>query len=126
MAHTVNTLSPTDLASYRKSLKQRKQIKKPVSSRIQKARAIAQQAASILKDQFGVEKVALFGSVVDPSLFHAKSDVDLAVWGLSGRTYFQAVGVLQALDKDFKIDLISFDEAPLSLQEVIQRDGEEL
>jgi predicted nucleotidyltransferase len=126
MAHTVNTLSPTDLAAYRKSLKQRQQIKKPVSSRIQKAHALAQQAASILKDQFGVKKVALFGSVVNPSLFHAKSDVDLAVWGLSGRTYFQAVGVLQALDKDFKIDLISFDEAPLSLQEVIQRDGEEL
>jgi predicted nucleotidyltransferase len=126
MDRTVSTLSSTDLASYRKSLKRRQRAKSPSSARLEKAHEIAYRAALILKDQFGVKKVVLFGSALHPKLYHAHSDIDLAVWGLSGRTYFQAVGVLQSLDPDFKIDLISFDDALPALREGIQRDGKEL
>jgi predicted nucleotidyltransferase len=126
MDRTVSKLSPADLASYRRSLKRRQQVKRPSNARIQKAYEVAYRAASILKNQFGVKKVVLFGSIGYPHLFHTHSDIDLAVWDLTGREYFQAVGVLQSLDPDFKIDLISFDGALPALQEVIRRDGKEL
>lgn len=126
MDRTVSKLSPADLASYRRSLKRRQQIKRPSNARIQKAYEVAYRAASILKDQFGVKKVVLFGSVVYPHLFHTHSDIDLAVWDLTGREYFQAIGVLQSLDPDFEIDLISFDKALPALQDVIRRDGKEI
>lgn len=127
MDRTVGVLSPVDLASYRKSLKKRQQrVKQPDAVRIEKAYEVAHRAALILKDRFGVEKVVLFGSVLHPHLFHTHSDIDLAVWDLSGRSYFQAVGFLQSLDPEFKIDLITFNEASPSLQEVILRDGKDL
>lgn len=126
MGRTVSTLSTKDLASYRRSLKRRQQVKNPNAARVERAQEIAYRAALILKDQFGVKKVVLFGSVLQPHLFHIHSDIDLAVWDLTGREYFKAVGVLQSLDPDFTIDLISFDEALPALQEVIRRDGKEL
>jgi uncharacterized protein len=126
MDRTVSSLSPKDLASYRRSLKKRLHSSKTDGVRFERAKKIAQRATSILKERFGVNRVVLFGSVVEPKRFHANSDIDLAVWDLSGREYFQAVGVLQSLDPDFKIDLISFHEALPALQEVILRDGKEL
>lgn len=126
MDQTVSKLSSADLASYRKSLKRRQQAKNSNTARISRAQEIAHRAALILKEQYGVKKVVLFGSILQPHLFHLHSDIDLVVWDLTGREYFQAVGVLQSLDQDFKIDLISFEEALPSLQKVIQRDGKEL
>jgi predicted nucleotidyltransferase len=107
-------------------LKKRQRAKSPSIVRIKRAQEIAHRATLILKDQFGVKKVVLFGSVLQPHLFHIHSDIDLAVWDLTGRAYFQAVGVLQSLDPEYKIDLISFDEALPALREVIERDGKEL
>ena len=126
MDRTASVLSPADLASYRKALKKLRSGKKPDFARVQKAQKIARQAALMLKEQFGVEKVILFGSVVHPHLFHAGSDIDLAIWDLTGREYFRAVGLLQSLDAEIKIDLVVFSEASPVLQAVIQRDGKEL
>jgi predicted nucleotidyltransferase len=81
---------------------------------------VAQQAAAFLRQFYGVERIALFGSVAQPQRFHARSDIDLAVWGLDERCYYRAVGELQALTPEFAIDLIRGEEASLWLVQTIE------
>ena len=122
----MSALHPVDLDSYRKALKDRKTPRSLVSARLKQARKTARRAVSTLKKQFGVKKVVLFGSVIHPSLFHSRSDIDIAAWGLKGREYYRAVGVLQALDPEIGIDLIAYEDASPSLRKVIRAEGREL
>lgn len=126
MPRTVSALSSIELDSYRKSLNNRKKIKSNSSTRLTHARKVARRAAMILRKQFGVMEVVLFGSMTNPSLFHSRSDVDIAVWGLTGNAYYRAVGILQSLDPEIGVDVIAFEEASPALQEVIRRDGKPL
>jgi len=127
MNRTVSTLSPIELDVYRKALKARRlTADSRAEARIKKAREVARRAATMLKDEFEVNKVVVFGSLIHPRLFHARSDIDLAVWGLTGREYYRAVGILQSLDIGIGIDLIAFEDAPQSIQEIIRREGKEL
>ena len=43
----------------------------------------AKRSADLLKQEFQVNEVFLFGSLLTPELVHPESDIDLAVWGLS-------------------------------------------
>lgn len=127
MAHTVTTLSPSDLDVYRKALKNRRvAVESLANSRFKKACEVADRAAALLREEFSVKKVMVFGSLVHPHLFHSRSDVDLAVWGLDERQYFRAVGILQSLEPEIEVDLIAFEKATGSMQEVILREGKEL
>lgn len=54
------------------------------------------------------------------------SDVDLAIWGLPNQDYTQAISRLFKLDSAFTIDLVLFEQAPLSLRQSIERTGIEL
>jgi predicted nucleotidyltransferase len=124
MTRTVAMMSEKDLNAYRKALRSRRiVVKDEVRARLKKARQLARRAATVLKKEFGVEKVALFGSLIHPKLFHAHSDVDLVTWGLIGKEYYRAVGVLQSLDPEFTIDLIAFEDASPTLMETILREG---
>jgi predicted nucleotidyltransferase len=117
--------STTPIAAYRRSAQARHEAQRAqLDARRQRARQVAQQAAARLKQEFAVDKVALFGSVVQPALFHIHSDIDLAVWGLDERRYFRAVGMLQGLDSEFAIDLVPFEDAAPSLQHTITQEGE--
>jgi predicted nucleotidyltransferase len=122
----MSALQSVKLDVYRKALKSRRQTVSLASSRLKRARKIARRAGAILKKQFGVKKVVLFGSVLHPALFHSRSDIDLAAWGLKGRKYFRAVGLLQALDPEIAIDLIAFENAPPSLKKTIRIEGKAL
>jgi len=126
MTRTTGTLRPVELEAYRTALRSRKLPVSHASLRLTQARKIARRAAATLKKQFGVKKVVLFGSVTHPALFHLRSDIDIAVWGLRGRKYYRAVGILQALDPGIGIDLIAYEEATPSLKAVIRREGKEL
>jgi predicted nucleotidyltransferase len=123
MSRTVSELSPVELELYRNALRNRKRVKTLASERLKRARKVARRAAKILKEEFGVSKVVLFGSTVQPSLFHSRSDVDLAVWGLGENLYFRAVSVLLSIDPEIGVDLIEFEFASPSMQATILRDG---
>lgn len=123
---TVSGLTPKELELYRQAFYKRKRVKCQAPERLKRARKVVRRAAKILKEQFGVEKIALFGSTLQPSLFHARSDVDLAVWGLDEYKYFRAVGVLQSLDPEIGVDVIEFEFASSRMQETILRDGKPL
>jgi predicted nucleotidyltransferase len=45
-------------------------------------RAQAESAAALLKEQFSVKEVVLFGSLLSPESVHPDSDIDLAIWEL--------------------------------------------
>ncbi|MEP7135177.1 MAG: nucleotidyltransferase domain-containing protein [Chloroflexota bacterium] len=122
----MSALHPVDLDVYRKVLKSRKLPKSLAVARLKQARKTVRRAVLTLKKQFGVKKVVLFGSMINPSLFHSRSDIDIAVWGLKGREYYRAVGVLQALDTEIGIDLIAYEDASPSLRKVIRIEGKVL
>lgn len=84
---------------------------------------VAQKAATQLKQEFGAERVVLFGSVLGKG-FHETSDLDLAVWGLPESLYLKAIARLDGLD-GFAIDLIEAQHAPPHIADAI-RDGMEL
>jgi predicted nucleotidyltransferase len=88
--------------------------------------ALAQRAADVLHTEFGVSRVSLFGSVLRPGLFHERSDVDLAVWGLDERRYLRALAALLDLEPDFSVDLVEFEHAQPGLQRLIEREGQPL
>ena len=120
-------IAPEKMALYRASAQQREQVQHQLlGERFERAWEVAREAAVLLQTEFGAERVAAFGSLADRSLFHIRSDVDLAVWGLPEKVYYRAVGRLQALDTAVAVDLIRIEEAPATLQAVIKRDGVEL
>ena len=91
--------------------------------RFRKTSMLARKAAELLKEQFGVQRVALFGSVAHEELFHSHSDLDLAVWGLDEKEYYRAVAQLLALDPVIRVDLIRVEAASASMREEIESSG---
>ncbi|MFQ5904715.1 MAG: nucleotidyltransferase family protein, partial [Candidatus Binatia bacterium] len=96
------------------------------AKRQEHARALAYQAAALLKEAFGAKRVVLFGSLAHGSLFDMRSDVDLAVWGLDGSKYYRAVSCLLDLDPTIEIDLVMAEEVSPGLLAVIKQEGEPL
>ena len=94
-----------------------------LEARRQVGLALAQRAAALLKADFGASRVAVFGSVLKPHLFHERSDVDLAVWGLDERLYLRALAAVLDLVPDISVDLVEVEQARAELRQVIERDG---
>jgi predicted nucleotidyltransferase len=88
--------------------------------------ARVREAAAILKRQFGVKQVILFGSLADTTWFVPDSDVDLAIEGLSNDNYWQAWKVVEDIIGNRPVDLIEIESAKESLLKAIQRYGLEL
>jgi len=127
MPKTAVSLTPKDIEAYRRSALQVKpKRQEAVEARRSSAWQVARKAARILKEQFGAQKVMVFGSLLHPALFHRQSDVDLVVWGLVGRDYFRAASVILDIDPSISIDLVAFEDARPGLQKVILQEGREL
>jgi predicted nucleotidyltransferase len=94
-----------------------------VEARRLQAWEVARRAAALLRERFKATQVKVFGSLVRPALFHERSDVDLAVWGLDERDYFRAAGAVLDLDPVIAVDLIEAEFARPPLLAVIERDG---
>ena len=127
MAKTALSLTPKEVESYRRAaLLAKPKRRDNLKARRLRSWRIARKAAKILKTEFGAEKVVVFGSLVHPVLFHDRSDVDLAVWGLKGREYYRAVSVLLDIEPTVSIDLIAFEDARRPVQDTILKDGRKL
>lgn len=92
-------------------------------NRRQNGLLVAQAAARLLLETYQVEKVSLFGSLLNPHSLRRDSDIDIAVWGLPDRQYYQAVNDLSSLSSDFLFDVVQFESAQPSLQRVILQQG---
>ena len=113
-----NVISADKMYGYIFAARKREQARQDCLRQLQ-SRGIqtAKQSARILRQEFGANKVVLFGSMLQPKI-HEDSDIDLAVWNLSKSDYFQAVGKLQGLS-EFAIDLIEAENAPDYIIEAI-------
>lgn len=119
--------SPEKMEMYRATARQIwAEERRRLALRHERAWAVARQAAGLLRWEYGVDQVTLFGSLVRSELFHTRSDIDLAVWGLDEKHYYRAVAQLLALDAAFKVDLVMGEEIPASLLAVIEREGKVL
>jgi predicted nucleotidyltransferase len=84
------------------------------------------EAAKELKERFGVDRVVLFGSLVQAHWYSSTSDVDLAVRGLKRQDYWEALKVAEDIIGDRNIDLVEIETAFESLRSSIDRYGFEL
>ena len=110
--------------SYRLAAQTRTNKKvKSLAERKDRAWYIARCATTLLKEDYGVKRVVLIGSLASGKGFHQRSDIDLVVWGLDEKKYYQAVGRLLGLNPEFEIDLIEAENAPPNILIVIEREG---
>jgi predicted nucleotidyltransferase len=94
-----------------------------LKQRRDRAMEIATEAAGILRQEFGVERIVLFGSLISPEAFHWRSDIDLAVWGLAQRDHYRATARLLSLDHEFSVDIIRAESANARLLERVEQEG---
>ena len=91
-----------------------------MQSRQQLGQQIARQCAAILKRDFGVERVVLFGSLLDVDHMWWGSDIDLAVWGLAKQDLFKAGAAIEQ-GHDFEVDLVPVTDAKSHILAAIER-----
>ena len=103
------------------ALEQRPQHLAKMKSRQQQGLEVARKCAVTLKEEFGVERVVLFGSMLDPERMWWGSDIDLAVWGLPEGDYFTAVGKVQDVDPNFSVDVVEIQHARPHILEGVQQ-----
>ncbi len=90
----------------------------------EKFRKKALREAKYLKDilvkEFPVEKVVLFGSVLEAGRFRDDSDIDIAVAGLPKKLYFRALARLM-MESSFEVDLKPVEDVSELLRQRIQK-----
>ncbi|MGK7933796.1 MAG: nucleotidyltransferase family protein [Microcystaceae cyanobacterium] len=85
-----------------------------------KALAIAKHCMNVLEKDFKAEEVILFGSLRGDAPWHEKSDLDLAVKGLSEDAWWEAYSVIERIIPPWlTFDLVSLEKAPSYLREYI-------
>jgi predicted nucleotidyltransferase len=95
-----------------------------MKQRQQQGLEIARKAAQILKQEFGAERVVLFGSMLDHERMWWGSDIDLGVWGLRSEDFFKAGAAIER-GHNFSIDLVEIQSAKPHILNAIEQ-GQEL
>jgi predicted nucleotidyltransferase len=120
-------LTPEKLTIYRTTAQRRREQERPaLDRRREKAWATAHQVARLLKEQFKVTRVVVFGSLARESGFTRWSDVDVAAWGIAPEDTFRAIGAVMDLDTEIAVNLVDINTCRPSLLKVIEQDGVEL
>ncbi len=123
MSKTALEMDATELQGYSPA----SQIKPAASDeRIAHARAIAQEAADLLREQFHATRVVLFGSLAHRLWFTPWSDVDLAALGIPPGKFYEAVAVVTSLGREWTVNLVDMATAPSALRQAIEEEGIEL
>lgn len=102
-------ISPTELAACRKRLEAAWKSRVMDEGLLDRAWDTAYQVATLLYEEFGATQVVVFGSLTEPMAFTDRSDIDIAVSGLSNDAYDKAYGKVVYFDAPFKIDFANFD-----------------
>lgn len=117
-------LSPEKIAIYHATAQKRLQQERlERSQRCEAAWQLARQAAFVLRAQFKVTRVVVFGSLARGHGFTRWSDIDVAAWGIAPEDTFRAMGVVMDLGADISVNLVDVNTARPSLLAAIERDG---
>lgn len=128
MGKTALELTPDDLKQYIRVASRRPSPVPSSDAKEKRNRLLgrARKIAAILKSQFGVRRVFLFGSLTLEPWKGVISDIDLAVEGLAPDLYWEAWRVAEEEMVDYPVDLIEIESASESLQQAIDKYGIEL
>lgn len=118
---TAKDLSPEELAEYRQRLNQHLQNRKVDEALLQRAWQTAHRIAATLYKDFGATQVAVFGSLAGRDWFSKWSDIDIVVSGIPSDMYFRAVAETIGFSREFKIDLVNFENCKGQFRERIQK-----
>jgi uncharacterized protein len=94
-----------------------------VAERWRRAWQVAQQAADLLRHQFGATRVVAFGSLARPEWFTPWSDIDLAAWNIAPEAFYRAVAAVTGISSEFRIDLVAAEDCRTDLRQVIDHEG---
>jgi len=120
-------LSPERIAQYRASaLRRRESEDEEIKKMKEQAWNAAKRAAILLREQYNVSRVVVFGSLIHKDSFTRWSDVDIAAWGIKQEDTFRAIGEVLDLTTKFKMNLVDINACQPELLSIIERDGIDL
>lgn len=123
VGRTAWELSPDEREAYRRAIAGLQEARRAAARRrAEQALGVARKAAAVLRQEFGAERVWLFGSLARGT-FDAASDIDLAVDGIEEKAFLRALGRLISLHPDFSVDLVDIREARPGLRRAIEEEG---
>ena len=102
-------MSPSELAKCRENLKRQWENRQVDEELLQRAWQAAHHVATVLYQDYGASKVAVFGSLAERELFSKNSDIDIIVWGISYNKCLDVLWNTKGISSEFKIDLIDFE-----------------
>ena len=92
-------------------------------ARRERAWDLAHRAAALLRQEYGVQRVVVFGSLTQPDRFTQWSDVDLAAWGLTASNWLRAIGAVNSLSGEVALNLVDVECCSPELLTAIEREG---
>jgi predicted nucleotidyltransferase len=117
-------VSAMDMERYRASAQARwRSERAQCDVRRQRAWRLTSQAAELLRTQYGVPHIAVFGSLTHPDRFTQWSDVDLAAWGLTATNWLKASAAVRALASDIELNVVDVSGGSPELLAAIVREG---
>ncbi len=124
MQRTAIQVTDEEMAAYRATARQREaQARQEQKRRAQRAWIVAREAAALLKERFGAQRVVPYGSLARDNYSHHRSDIDLAVKGIASRDFWCAWAALDRIGADFEIDLVDMEDATPALRSQIEGEG---
>ena len=122
-----STLTPEQIEVYAATLRARSaETARRRRERREQAWTVARQAAQVLRSQFGVTRVWVFGSLAEGDHFTERSDIDMAATGFTPAVHVEALGRLLRLSADFEFDLVDLDHCPHGLRRAVEQSGVDL
>ena len=117
-------VSAMDLERYRASAQARLRSERAQRDvRRQRAWRLARQSAELLRTQYGVQQISVFGSLTHPDRFTQWSDVDLAAWDLTATNRLKASAAVRALASDIELNVVDVSGCSPELLAAIVREG---
>jgi predicted nucleotidyltransferase len=108
---------------YITALKQRiKHKNRMLTVKYNKTLKLAGLSAKLLAIKFNVNRVYLFGSLLEKESFNDRSDIDIAVIGLKPDKYIQAISVLNK-KLNYEINVVMLETCAKSLQHKVLTEG---
>lgn len=123
MAHHI---PPKEMEEYRRTARARWQAEqKRRDARRERAWQLARRAAELLKREYGVRRLVVFGSLTHEGRFSEWSDVDLAAWGLTSANWLRAMSAVNGLPeaREIELNLVDVECCSPELLTLIERDG---
>jgi uncharacterized protein len=117
-------ISEEELKQYQRAAYARWQAeRREQEARRVRAWSLVHEAARLLKQEYAATQVAVFGSLTHPDRFTARSDVDLAVWGLTSANWLRAIGAVRELSREIDLNVVDVACCTPALMHAIERDG---